>query len=248
MATAFERGLALNRYGDQTEVTRRYGIKGLTGSLSSQLGQATALLPAIGATFYQAGLQAYQHNVISLSSGLCEVNVLYRTPQIDDLISAAASGAIIDKGSNVTTETILRDRHPTSGATFGLGSTVWSIAKIRNTEPRVEWWFDKIHDSLSSSDAIAVAIVGAINSATWNGYAPGKWLCNGAITNSVQNDGGTRYVTRYTFAYKAETWVAKSSTFIWNGLNIGTITSATKATAAFSIFRDANFNTYGFTR
>lgn len=249
MATAFEKGNALSRYNDQTELTRRYGIKGLTGSLAAQLAQATALLPAIGSTYYQAGLKAYSYANLSVAHGLASVDVVYRTPQPDDLIMTSASGTIIDKGSTADVEDVLRDRHPTSGATFTLGTaTAQTIAKIRSSEPRLEWWFDKVHTSLSSIDAAATTILGAINSATWNGYPVGTWLCNSIITRTVHNDAATRYVARYSFVYKPETWVAKETTFIWNGLTLGAITAATKATAAYARFRDANFNSYGFTR
>lgn len=249
MATAFEESNRLSRYNDQTELTRRYGIKGLTGSLAAQMAQATALLPAIGATYYQSGLKAYQYANLEVRMGIAHVDVIYRTPQPDDLIMTSASGTIIDKGSTADVEDVLRDRHPTSGATYTLGTaTAQTIANIRSSEPRLEWWFDKVHTSLSSIDSAATTILGAINSATWNGYAAGKWLCNSIITRTVHNDAATRYVARYSFVYKPETWVAKQTTFVWNGFLLGSITAATKATAAFDRFRDANFNSYGFVR
>lgn len=249
MATIVERQISFQRGQDMTELTRHMRISGVTGTLAQQLAQATALLPAIGATYYSSTVKAYSWALQRLDKGEAQIDVYYRTAQPDDLITTSASGAIIDKGSNTSVEDVLRIRHPTSGAPFTLGtSTTLSIARIRQLEPRIQYWWDKVHDSVTKMDADNRALSGSINAATWLGDPAGTWLCMGADTRSVFMDSGSRYVARYTFAYKPETWVAYEWQLVYNSLSLGSITTATAATAALTTFKSASFNGYGFTR
>lgn len=249
MATAVEKRVSFTSAQDTTELTRHMRVNGVTGTLAQQLAQAMTLVPALGATYYASTVKAYSRNVVGLEQGRADIDILYRTAQPDDLIATAASGGIIDKGSNVSVEDVLRIRHPTSGAPFTLGtSTTLGIARIRQLEPRIQYWWDKVHDSITTMDTHNRALAGAINAATWLGDPAGTWLCMGADTRTVFTDSGPRYVARYTFSYKPETWVAYEWTLVYNSLNLGSITTATTATAALNTFRSASFNGYGFTR
>lgn len=248
MASSYITGLSYNHENDRTALDVNYRIIDVTGANpTAMLAAATATLPAIGATAY-GGLTLYTRTISEVRDGAAQARLIYRTQQFDDLIETAASGTIIAKGMSSYTEDVLRDRHPTSGATFLLGSAgKQSIKEIRSTEPRLEAWWEKKHTSLTTLKAAATTLTGAINSDTWNGYAAAKWLCVDVSSRQEKLDAGDIWVARYSFAYKPETWVANVRTFQWNSNTVASITAATKATAAFNIYKSLAFTSYGFT-
>ena len=89
-------------------------------------------------------------------------------------------------------------------------------------------------------------MLGAVNSASWNGYAPDTWLCVDINTRSVRTETGIRYLTRYEFAYKPEKWTYDFRTFHFNNLSIGSITAYVKSTGSFDRFRRVAFDTFVF--
>lgn len=230
---------------DQISIREVRRVDVASGSVDAMATRALATVGvAIGATRYSSSVKCFSKSLNHVEGVIWDVTINWRTESLQDLIQNSASGTTVEKGFDAQSEHILRDRHPTSGVAYNLGSFYYSAYAY---EPRLSCYFDKVHDSFSTIQAAATTIVGAINSATWNGYAPGTWLCKGAYTQTVRTETGDRYLTRYEFSYSPNAWGLARKAFTWNGVTVTGITAATVASGQFTIYRDANFNSYGFT-
>lgn len=241
---------AFRQEADTVTIDATYRVTPISSS-NIETARASALgatgVPAIGATRYSAKTKCYARTARPVGGGdtsnVWEVDVSWRTETFDDLIERAASGTVIERGWSAVAENVLRVRHPTSGATFTLGSaTNGTIAQIANSEPRLVRWWDKVYDTDPS--AAAFALVGSINSVTFGAKPAGTWLCNVFEARQVRTDSGVRYLAHIEAAYKPETWVAVVRTLTWNNRTIASITAATKATGSYSVYRSAAFGTY----
>ena len=237
--------------GQDIQITRTYRVDGITIS-NIETARAAVLgatgIPSMGATATgNAKWFAIEARPLDTRNpNVWEVTAQARTAQPDDDIFQATSGTVIDKGLAAQTEHVLQDRTPT-GAVFQLTPTSgvnWP-KRIWTPQPRMTAWFDKVHDTFPH--AAGAALLGAINSATWNGYPVTTWLCTAIDTHTVRREGGTRYLSRYEFAYKAETWRPKFYDLTWNSFQFGGAVQAVSVTGTLDVYKDANFNSYGFT-
>lgn len=243
--TVTEKEYGWRQDGNEQALSVTYWVLGATGTLDAQRTAVMAAtgIPAIGATRIASTVKCWSRTAEHLDEEVWQVVAQFRTEKVDDQIMNAASGTVVDRGFETAAERVVRYRSP-AGITYLLGTGATSNKypqPIRFTLPRLTVWFDRVHDSFTTMKAVATDIVGGVNSATWNGYPAGRWLCTSVNSYTVQRDSGNRYVARYEFQYDANDWREVAIRAVYNGLSLPT--RYVVATDSFIRYKSAAFPT-----